>query len=68
MSSNEKTISQFDEHVVHSYGRMPVALKKARAEDVLTKTALNISTSEAVSALIPSATAMRNGQMPSALR
>mgnify|MGYP001143997255 CR=1 FL=1 len=28
MSSNEKTISQFDEHVVHSYGRMPVALKK----------------------------------------
>ena len=28
MSSNEKTISQFDEHIVHSYGRMPVALKK----------------------------------------
>lgn len=28
MSSNEKTISQFDEFVVHSYGRMPIAMKQ----------------------------------------
>ena len=28
MSSNEKTITQFDKHVVRSYGRMPIAMKQ----------------------------------------
>ncbi len=28
MNSNEKTIEKFDEHVIHSYGRYPLAMKK----------------------------------------
>lgn len=47
MGSNEKTIEKFNSHVAQSYGRYPLAMKRDRADDALTKAVRNILISEA---------------------